>query len=245
MQPIRIIAETSAKELNELDHSLIFRGKENTLGVLEWFNRLELSFKPEWDDARKLRRAIKHLENSDTFKAIRESEFTSFRFFKSFMIASYGNKQPFNLSKWTNVQRYKGTPFLKWITSPMGVMLIEKTADRWDTGSLTHDELAIIVNNLSLLVPKKVFAEFYNLDKSWNQEKLQNIDFMTLITTICTQEAMQDVDWIVFDDNLEPPNNSEKCKLNTIPETQGKKYGNQTANYARAKLSVAQISNSN
>ena len=86
----------------------------------------------------------------------------------------------------------------------MGVMLIEKTADRWDTGLLTQDELAIIVNNLSLLVPKKVFADYYNLDKSWNQEKLQNIDFMTLITTICSQEAVQDVDWIVFDGNLEP-----------------------------------------
>ena len=61
VQPIRIIAETSAKELNELDHSLIFRGKENTLGVLEWFHRLELSFKPEWDDAQKLRRPLKHL----------------------------------------------------------------------------------------------------------------------------------------------------------------------------------------
>ena len=62
---------------------------------------------------------------------------------------------------------------------------------------------------------------------------------------ICRQEAVQDVDWIVFDGNLEPRNNSEKCKMNTIPETQNKKYNQQTSQYQRTNLNVAQITNSN
>ena len=245
VQPIRIIAETSAKELNELDPNLIFRGRENTLGVLQWFNRLELSFKPEWDDAQKLRRAIKHLENSDNFKAIKESEFTSYSFFKEFMITSYGHQKPFTLSKWSDVQRYKGTQFIKWITSPIAVTLIEKTAARWDERSLTNDELTIIMNHLSTLVPGKVFADFYNIDKSWNSQRLLARDFMQLIGMICRQEAVQDVDWVVFDNNLEPRNNTEKCKMNTLPETQNKRYNQQTSQYQRNNLNVAQITNNN
>ena len=121
----------------------------------------------------------------------------------------------------------------------MGVMLIEKTAERWDTRGLSYDELTIIVNNLASLVPRKVFAEFFNIDKSWNSEKLLNQKFMDIITMICTQESLQDVDWTVFNDNLEPPNNSEKCKLNTIPESFRKR--NQATSYQRSNFQVAQI----
>ena len=40
--------DTTVRELNDFDPFLVFKGKENTISIHDWFKRIEDTFKPNW-----------------------------------------------------------------------------------------------------------------------------------------------------------------------------------------------------
>ena len=238
---------TTVKELNDFDSHYQFKGKPNTIGIVAWFNRIEGTFKEEWDDIKKIRRASKHLDpNNSGLLQIKESEWTKYETFKEYLILLFGSKnRPFSLSKWTMAVRYSNTSFSRWMSSQSGVMLVEKTAGRWDIGDLTEDELSIIMNKLNTMVPKRVFASFFRSDKSWNKEKLLSNSFLEILKLIRDDEDMEDQVWRMFNETLPNPDNSEVYRLNSVQDTREKKPKPQypAPNYHKFNLQMAQISN--
>ena len=237
---------TTTKELNDFDPYLVFYGRLHTIDVYTWFKRLEATFKPDWDEVKKIRRAVKHLDsNNPEFKFIKQSDITSYANFKKHMITTFGkNKLPFNLAKWTEACRYNDTPFCKWMSSQLGLLLIEKTAPRWDAGDLTIDEISIIMTVFAKMVPKRVVAAYYTHDRSWDATKLLALEFWDLLTNICTDEDINPQDWDLFNKKLPNPDDSENYKLNSLPHLRNKpKPQSSGAGYVRTDFNLGSIAN--
>ena len=241
-----MVRDTTVKDLNDLDPFLIFRGKKDTRNVLTWFESIEDTFQADWDDLKKIRRALKHLDRENpAFKALRESNLTNYRVFKQIMTTAFNNQNPFDLSRWTEAKRYQDTNFVQWMSSQLGILLMEKTVPRWDEKSLTQDELAIIMNSLTRMIPKKSFVGFYRLDKSWNTEKLLAYKFLDLCHMFTEEEAMEDMEWTKFKKDLPVPDGSENYRMNSIPKYGSTKRGQRIPNfsYQRTNFNLAPISN--
>ena len=98
---------------------LKFWGTENTINVHDWFERIEASFKAHWDDEKKLRWSVKHLNRDHPrLRNLIQRECSSFQHFKTTMLMSFGSQvRPFNLSQWSTAIRYKKVRFLDWTSS--------------------------------------------------------------------------------------------------------------------------------
>ena len=97
--------------------------------------------------------------------------------------------RPFKLAKWQYAMRFKKTPFKDWICSELAIELIERTAELWDAGELSDNEIEIVMQNIQRLIPKKVLADFYSSQSTWDLDKLRQRDFMDIIQIITTDEA--------------------------------------------------------
>ena len=145
---------------------------------------------PGWSEIKKVQFATKRLDikNKDLLTRSR-LDCPTFKYFKDHMILVYGTKQkPWALIKWNEARRFQGTTFVDWLMSRMGTLLLDKTTEKWDSGSMTNDERNFVLGRLKLMVPAKVFEPYTSHDGDWDHEKLARTSFMDLMKVIKKDE---------------------------------------------------------
>ena len=182
---------------------MIFRGTPRTLSLKDFFCRMEENFKPNWTDMQKRQFTIKHLDASNGhLYNLTTMDVKSYPRLKQLLQMKFGNMHPsFDLSKWNQATRYKGTSFTDWGLSENGISLIDNTAPRWDNKQLSYDELSIIMNRLCRMVPKRIFSKYITIDNSWDKDALLNFTFMELMNMIAKDERYETVSWRAFEDS--------------------------------------------
>ena len=107
-----------------------FYGTPETIGVSDWFDRIEKEFKPDWPDHKKIQFALKRLdEKNNSFKNLRQLNYSSYLNLKNHMLKVFGRiHKPFTIARWQDARRFQDMSFLNWTLSPTGTLLIDKTS---------------------------------------------------------------------------------------------------------------------
>lgn len=205
---------------DSFDIFLKFYGTENTINVHDWLVRIEATFKQNWDDEKKLRWAVKHLSRDHPrLKNIIQRECSSYEHFKTTMQLTFGDEfKPFNLSQWSTAIRYKKVTFLDWTCSSNGTVLLDRTSTLWNAGTMTENEVHIVMDALNKYIPRNVLGGFRRMNGSWDTLKLLQYKFMDLIALIVGNERDWPFIWHSFNESLPTKSNDDKnlYTINTI-----------------------------
>ena len=220
-------AMATRMDKNAVQEDLIFRGTPGTISLKDWLNRLQQDWEQDWDDAKKLKLAIKHLDRGNPkLLAIANHQHTDYQTFLDRLQMVFGSvQQPFHLSKWQLARRFKGNKFRDWMCSHLAIELVDKTTNPWNQGELTDNEIVMVMENLARMIPKKVLAEYRNLEGSWNCESLKLVPFSQLLNKIVQDEATWENIWKEFDNSYNVPaaNQGASYKMNSVQYSQGRR----------------------
>ena len=222
-------AMANSMDKHKVQEDLIFRGTPGTISLKDWLARLELSWEPDWDDARKLKLAIKHLDRTNRMLVpIANHQHTDYQTFLDRLQMVFGSVQkPFHLSRWQEAVRYRGNKFRNWMCSHLAIELVDKTTNPWNQGELTDNEMVIVMENLERMIPKKVLAEYRNLEGSWNCQALRAIPFSQLLNKIVQDEATWENIWTEFNNSPNMPTgnheNSASYRMNSVQYSSGRR----------------------
>ena len=96
--------------------------------------------------------------------------------------------KPFSLARWQEARRFQGTTFRDWTITDTGTTLIDSTAMKWNSGNMTTDEIAIVMNRLRLMVPKKALQQYSTPNGDWNYTLLATTNFMDILNGLFNDE---------------------------------------------------------
>ena len=151
---------------------------------------MEDDFTPEMDERERIRYMMRHLDPNEKKLAARLAQMPkSLEIFKKHLnLMHNATHKPFRLAKWQFAKRFNDTKFKDWIGSWLAIELIERTAELWDAGELSEDEMEIVMQNLQRLIPRKVLADFYLASGTWDLAKLRRRSFLDIIQIIINDE---------------------------------------------------------
>ena len=221
-------AMATKMEKNTRIPSLIFYGTENTISFADWQVKMEREHEDDWDDKKKLDFAIKHLSPSnEKLKTFINREFASYKNLMEQLRLSFGSiSKPFNLSKWQMARRFRGVTFKDWLCSPLAVELLDKTSTPWNEGQLSENEMAVIMENIQNMIPKKVLSGFQDGTGAWDYQKLKNVTFTDLVTQITQDEKDWENIWKDFNNSGSLPevrdNTRNQYRVNIVGQAQAK-----------------------
>ena len=119
-----------------------FRGTPLTISLPDWLSRLQLSWDPDWDDAKKLKLAIKHLDRTNRkLVPIANHQHTDYQTFVDRLYLCFGTVQiPFHLSRWQEAKRFKGNKFKDWMCSHLAIELVDDGNSSRHSYESLHEE---------------------------------------------------------------------------------------------------------
>lgn len=222
-------AMATRMDKNQIQEDLIFRGTPGTISLKDWLSRLQQEWEPDWDDAKKLKLAIRHLDRKNAkLLAIANHQHTDYQTFQDRLQMVFGSViKPFYFSKWQLARRFRGNRFRDWMCSHLAIELVDKTTNPWNQGELTDNEMVMVMENLAQMIPKKVLAEYRSLEGSWNCQSLRTVPFSQLLNKIVQDEATWENIWNEFDNSHNIPAPSQETRasyrMNSVQYSSGRR----------------------
>ena len=208
--PIEILAEATKAMAGKkegcdpakarAEQSLVFSGKENTMPLDVWFQRLNTKMTgPQWTDEKKILYAQESLcSKSELVSGIRTQRFETFEsLVKTLECMFEKSAHVFQVLEWSKgTRRFKGTSFANWLKTSRGIYLFSRTSPKWDAKELSDNEVASIMNALATLVPVNTLAKYIVTTREddgliyWNYEELRKYTFKTIMDEIMKDERI-------------------------------------------------------